>query len=37
MGKKKAPKRRKEQLKEILEWISLILGIISTIYTLLRG
>ncbi len=37
MGSKKARKRRKKQLKEILEWLALITGIISAIYTMLKG
>ena len=34
MGKKKARKRR-EKLKEILEWLALITGIVSAIYSML--
>ena len=37
MGNKKAPKHVKEVLKEILEWLALITGIISAIYTMLKG
>lgn len=36
MGKKKARKRR-EKLKEILEWLALITGIVSAIYSMLKG
>lgn len=36
-GKQKARKRRLKQLKEILEWLSLITGIISAVYTMLKG
>lgn len=36
MGKKKARKRR-EKLKEILEWFALITGIVSAIYSMLKG
>lgn len=34
---KKARKQRLRLLKEILEWASLILGIASAIYTMLKG
>ena len=40
MGKKKkqkALKRRKEAFKEILEIVALITGILSAIYTMLKG
>lgn len=36
MGKKKARKRR-EKLKEVLEWLALITGIVSAIYSMLKG
>ena len=35
--KKKAQKKRLERLKEILEIIALRTGIISSLYTLLKG
>lgn len=35
--KRKAPKQRLKLLKEILEWLALITGIISAIYTMLKG
>lgn len=35
--KKKARKQRLELLKEILTWSSLIIGIISAVYTMLKG
>lgn len=37
MGRKKARKRLKKKLKEVLEWLALITGIISAIYTMLKG
>ncbi len=37
MGRKKARKRRVKKLKELLEWLALITGIISAIYTMLKG
>lgn len=38
MGKKKkARKRRLKLIKEILEWIAVISGIIGTWYTILKG
>lgn len=37
MGNKKARKRRMKKLKELLEWLALITGIISAIYTMLKG
>lgn len=36
-GKRKALKRRIKKLKEILEWLALITGITSAIYTMLKG
>ena len=35
--KKKALKRRLDCLKEILEWMALLTGIASAIYTMLKG
>lgn len=35
--KKKALKHRLDCLKEILEWLALITGIVSAIYTMLKG
>lgn len=37
MGRKKAQKQRKKRLKELLEWLALITGIVSAIYTMLKG
>ena len=37
MDSKKARKHRKKKLKELLEWLALITGIISAIYTMLKG
>lgn len=38
MGRKrKARKHRKKLIRQILEWLALILGIISAIYTMLKG
>lgn len=37
MGRKKAHKRRVKKIKNVLEWLTIILNIISLIYSMLKG